>query len=77
MLIIYVMGFITRLVEVKPIIQGNYIGFFGYDFTIVYDITNDVYSYFIVEEELNSYQLGAVRLYILSIVNRLEYGDNL
>jgi hypothetical protein len=69
------MGFITRLTEIEPIIQGNYIGFFGSDFTIVYDITNDVYSYFIVEDELNTYQLGAVRIYILSIVNRLEHEE--
>jgi hypothetical protein len=69
------MGFITRLTQTEPIIEGNYIGFFGYDFTIVYDMTNDVYSYFIVEDELNNYQLGTIRLYILSIVNRLEYGE--
>lgn len=69
------MAFITRLTETQPIIEGNYIGFFGYDFTIIYDITNDVYSYFIVEEQLNNYQLGAIRLYILSIVNRLEYQE--
>ena len=69
------MGFITKLTEIEPIIEGNYIGFFGYDFTIVYDIHNDVYSYFIVEDELNNYQLGAVRLYILSIINKLEYEE--
>jgi len=69
------MGFITKLTQIEPIIEGNYIGFFGYDFTIVYDIHNDVYSYFIVEDELNNYQLGAVRLYILSIINKLEYEE--
>ena len=69
------MKFITKLTETKPIIQGNYIGFFGYDFTIVYDITNDVYSYFIVEDELSIHQLAAIRLYILSIVNRIDYGE--
>jgi len=36
------MGFITRLTEIEPIIQGNYIGLFGYDFTIINEITNDV-----------------------------------
>ena len=68
-------GFITRLTQTEPIIQGNYIGFFGSDFTIIYDITNDVYSYFIVEDELNTYQLGSIRIYILSILNRLEYEE--
>ena len=69
------MGFITRLTQTEPVIQGNYIGFFGSDFTIIYDITNDVYSYFIVEDELNTYQLGSIRIYILSILNRLEYEE--
>ena len=69
------MGFITRLTQTEPIIQGNYIGFFGSDFTIIYDITNDVYSYFIVEDELSAYQLGSIRIYILSMVNRLEYEE--
>lgn len=69
------MGFVTRLTQVEPIIEGNYIGFFGNDFTIIYDIANDVYSYFIVEDELNNHQLGAVRLYILSIINKLEYEE--
>lgn len=69
------MAFITKLTETEPIIEGNYIGFFGYDFTIIYDISNDVYSYFIVEEQLNNHQLGAIRLYILSIINRIEYED--
>lgn len=69
------MGFITRLTEIEPIIQGNYIGFFGYDFTIIYDIPNDVYSYFFVEDELNVYELGSIRIHILSIVNRLEYQE--
>jgi hypothetical protein len=69
------MGFITKLTQIEPIIQGNYIGFFGYDFTIIYDITNDAYSYFFVEDELNIHQLGAIRIYILSIVNRLEHQE--
>ena len=70
------MGFITRLTQTEPVIQGNYIGFFGSDFTIIYDITNDVYSYFIVEDELSSYQLGAIRIYILSMINTLEYEED-
>jgi hypothetical protein len=69
------MGFITRLTQIEPIIQGNYIGFFGSDFTIIYDITNDVYSYFFVEDELNIYELGSIRIHILSIVNRLEHQE--
>jgi hypothetical protein len=69
------MGFITRLTEIEPIIQGNYIGFFGSDFTIIYDIPNDVYSYFFVEDELNIYELGSIRIHILSIVNRLEHQE--
>ena len=69
------MGFITRLTQIEPIIQGNYIGFFGSDFTIIYDITNDAYSYFFVEDELNIYELGSIRIHILSIVNRLEHQE--
>jgi hypothetical protein len=69
------MGFITKLTQIEPIIQGNYIGFFGYDFTIIYDIPNDVYSYFFVEDELNIYELGSIRIHILSIVNRLEHQE--
>ena len=69
------MGFITKLTQIEPIIQGNYIGFFGGDFTIIYDIPNDVYSYFFVEDELNIYELGSIRIHILSIVNRLEHQE--
>ena len=69
------MGFITKLTQTEPIIQGNYIGFFGSDFTIIYDITNDAYSYFFVEDELNIHQLGSIRIHILSIVNRLEHEE--
>ena len=69
------MGFITRLTQTEPVIQGNYIGFFGDNFTIIYDTTNDVYSYFIVEDELSAYQLGAIRIYILSMINTLEYEE--
>ena len=69
------MGFITKLTQIEPIIQGNYIGFFGNDFTIIYDIPNDVYSYFFVEDELNIYELGSIRIHILSIVNRLEHQE--
>jgi hypothetical protein len=38
------MGFITKLTQIEPIIQGNYIGFFGYDFTIIYDIRIHILS---------------------------------
>jgi hypothetical protein len=69
------MGFITKLTQIEPIIQGNYIGFFGSDFTIIYDITNDAYSYFFVEDELNIHQLGSIRIHILSIVNRLDHQE--